>query len=75
MDVQIQIFTVSGRLVKTIQQNVMSDGYRVNPEQITWNGLDDFGDTIGRGVYIYKVNVQGENGYSAQEFEKLVILR
>ena len=75
LDVQIQIFTVSGRLVKTIQQNVMSDGYRVNPEQITWNGLDDFGDTIGRGVYIYKVNVQGENGYSAQEFEKLVILR
>ncbi|MDA9952656.1 T9SS type A sorting domain-containing protein, partial [Chitinophagales bacterium] len=75
LDVQIQIFTVSGRLVKTIQQNLMSEGYRVNPEQITWNGLDDFGDTIGRGVYIYKVNVQGENGYSAQEFEKLVILR
>ena len=53
----------------------MSDGYRVNPNEITWNGLDDFGDTIGRGVYIYKVNVHGENGYSAQEFEKLVILR
>lgn len=75
LEVQVQIFTVSGRLVKTIRENVLSDGYRVNPNEITWDGLDDFGDSIGRGVYIYKVYVQGENGYSAQEFEKLVILR
>ena len=75
LDVQVQIFTVSGRLVKTIRQSILSEGYRVNPEEVTWNGLDDYGDAIGRGVYIYKVNVQGENGYSAQEFEKLVILR
>lgn len=75
LDVQVQIFTVSGRLVKTIRENVVSDGFRVNPNEITWNGLDDFGDAIGRGVYIYKVYVQGQNGYSAQEFEKLVILR
>jgi hypothetical protein len=75
LDVQVQIFTVSGRLVKTIRENVLSDGYRVNPNEITWDGLDDFGDSIGRGVYIYKVYVQGQNGYSAQKFEKLVILR
>lgn len=75
LDVMVQIFTVSGRLVKTIHANVVTEGYRVNPNEITWNGLDDFGDAIGRGVYIYKVKVQGENGYSAQEFEKLVILR
>ena len=75
LDVIVQIFTVSGKLVKTIMANVMSEGYRVNPNEITWNGLDDYGDAIGRGVYIYKVKVQAESGYSAQEFEKLVILR
>ena len=75
LNVLVQIFTVSGRLVKTIRANVLSDGYRVNPNEITWNGLDDYGDAIGRGVYIYKVKVQSENGFSAQEFEKLVILR
>jgi hypothetical protein len=75
LDVSVQIFTVSGKLVKTIRTSVLSEGYRVNPEEITWNGLDDYGDAIGRGVYIYKVKVQAESGYSAQEFEKLVILR
>jgi len=75
LDVSVQIFTVSGKLVKTIMTSVKSEGYRVNPNEITWNGLDDYGDAIGRGVYIYKVKVQAESGYSAQEFEKLVILR
>ena len=75
LDVSVQIFTVSGKLVKTIRTNVLSEGYRVNPNEITWDGLDDYGDTIGRGVYVYKVKVQAESGYSAQEFEKLVILR
>lgn len=75
LDVSVQIFTVSGKLVKTIRTNVQSEAYRVGPNEITWNGLDDFGDMIGRGVYIYKVKVQAESGYSAQEFEKLVILR
>ncbi|MEZ4978781.1 MAG: type IX secretion system sortase PorU [Chitinophagales bacterium] len=75
LDVSVQIFTISGKLVKTIRTNVQSEAYRVGPSEITWDGLDDFGDMIGRGVYIYKLKVQAESGYSAQEFEKLVILR
>lgn len=75
LDVQIQIYTVSGRVVKTIQTSLVSEGYRVGPNEITWDGLDDFGDAIGKGVYVYKVKVSSENGYHAQEFEKLVILR
>lgn len=75
LDVNVQIFTVSGKLVKSIFRTLSTDGYSVKPNEITWDGLDDYGDLIGRGVYIYKVNVQGENGFNAQEFEKLVILR
>lgn len=75
LDVQVQVFNIGGRLVKTINQSILSDGYRVNPDEITWDGLDDYGDAIGRGVYVYKVNVYSESGFSAQEFEKLVILR
>ena len=75
LDVNIQIFTVSGKLVKSIFTTLSTSGYSVKPNEITWNGLDDYGDAIGRGVYIYKVNVQSENGFNAQEFEKLVILR
>lgn len=72
MDVQIQIFTVSGKLVKTIQTLVNSEGFRSDP--IEWDGRDDFGDPIGRGVYIYRVKVKSSMGDMADAFEKLVIL-
>jgi hypothetical protein len=72
LDVLIQVFTVSGKLVKSIEQHVSSTGYRSAP--IDWNGLDDFGSRIGRGVYIYRVKVRTSLGQTAEKFEKLVIL-
>lgn len=72
MDVQIQVFTVSGKLVKTIKTLVSSEGFRSQP--IEWDGTDDFGDKIGRGVYIYRVKVHSSMGDVAEAFEKLVIL-
>jgi flagellar hook assembly protein FlgD len=69
----IQIFSVSGKLIKTIQQDLVSTGYRV--DDIRWNGLDDFGDKIGRGVYVYKVHVKDAQGNTANQFQKLVVLR
>jgi hypothetical protein len=50
LEVQIQIFTVSGKLIKTINQTVQSTG--TLSRSISWNGLDDFGDKIGKGVYV-----------------------
>jgi hypothetical protein len=73
MDVLIQVFTVSGKLVKTIDQHVASTGYRSAP--IDWDGLDDFGSRIGRGVYVYRVKVRTSMGQTAEKFEKLVILK
>ncbi|HNK99044.1 MAG TPA: T9SS type A sorting domain-containing protein, partial [Chitinophagales bacterium] len=74
LDVKIEIFTVSGKRVKTIQQQVITDGYRV--DDITWDGLDDYGDVIGKGVYVYKLSVKAASDNSkASEFQKLVILK
>ena len=76
LDVRVQIFTVSGKLIKTIDRLVQTEGYtqhQVNP--IVWNGRDDFGDKLGRGVYIYKLTVRSRNnGSVAEKIEKLVIL-
>jgi hypothetical protein len=36
--------------------------------------LDDFGDRIGKGVYVYRLRVRTPDGKSAEKFEKLVIL-
>lgn len=71
MNIQIQIFTVTGKLVKTIDQDVTNEGYRVN--QIFWDGKDDFGDKLARGTYIYRLRARA-NEFSAEKIERLVIL-
>ncbi len=74
LEVQIQIFTVSGKLVKTINQTVQTTGNL--SRSVSWNGLDDFGDKIGKGVYIYKLNVKSTlSNIKAEKYEKLVILQ
>lgn len=83
LEVMVQIFTISGKLVKTIRQTVSAEpwreGYRTGRFAIPWDGLDDFGDKIGKGVYIYRVTARGVNPDtckgSATAIEKLVILK
>ena len=73
LDVQVQIFTVSGKVVRTINQTVVSEGSL--SRSITWDGRDDFGDKIGKGVYVYKLTVQSSLAdQRVEKFEKLVIL-
>ena len=73
LKVMIQIYSVSGKLVKTINTDVSAENKRIGP--IKWDGKDDFGDNIGRGVYIYKVKVQLGNGESEEELQKLVLIK
>jgi hypothetical protein len=73
LEVTIQVFTVSGKLVKTIQTLVSQGGYR--SEGIAWDGRDDFGDRIGKGVYVYRIAVKNPAGKQVEKFEKLVLLR
>jgi hypothetical protein len=73
MDVTIQIFTVTGKLVKTLQQRLTCEGYR--SDGISWDGKDEYGDRLGRGVYLYRLTVRNEKGATADKYEKLVLLR
>jgi Peptidase family C25 len=80
LDVQVSIFSVSGRLVKTLllPAPVSAGGYRVT--DIEWDGRDEYGDALGKGVYLYRVKVRGTDlGGKSQtlesNFEKLVILK
>ena len=49
-----------------------AEGFRVGG--ISWDAKDDYGDKIGRGVYVYTLKVSSENGEIAEKTEKLVIL-
>jgi len=72
LDTRIEIFTISGKLVKTIIENVNTTSYRTSG--IAWDARDDFGDKLARGVYIYRLSIEMENGEKAEKLEKLVIL-
>lgn len=73
LETQIQIFTISGKLVKTINKLVNTVGFR--NEGIDWDGKDDFGDQLAKGVYVYRVSVKTDSGEVAEKLEKLVILK
>ena len=76
LNVSIQIFTVSGKLIKTINtQTNTGSGVSSLSRDITWDGTDDFGNKVGKGVYVYKLNVKATaTGQAAEKIEKLVIL-
>ena len=73
LDVSIQIMTVSGKLIKSIHKTAPTQGFRVS--SIFWDGRDDFGSAIGKGVYIYKCTIRTPEGRTAEKIEKLAILK
>jgi hypothetical protein len=77
LDVSIQIFTISGKLVKTINGQT-TGGSKVTSSisrDLAWDGKDDFGDKIGKGVYVYKLIVQSpQRNKRVEKIQKLVIL-
>lgn len=73
LEVQVQVFTITGKVVWTKNQIINTDGFL--SRDVVWNGLDDFGDKIGKGVYIYKITVKSTlTNQRVEKFEKLVIL-
>lgn len=73
LEVQVQIMTVTGKVIWTKNQIVATEGFL--SREITWDGRDDFGDKIGKGVYIYKLTVKSNiTNSKTEKYEKLVIL-
>lgn len=73
LDVQVQIFTVAGHLVRTL--NAMVPSTVAHQQSISWNGRDDYDDQLARGVYVYRLTVRSQrNNTVASKYEKLVIL-
>jgi len=72
LDVLIQVFTITGKLVKSIKTSINNNSFHSSP--ISWDGKDDFDDKLAKGVYIYKLTVKSSDGKQKTKFEKLVML-
>jgi hypothetical protein len=71
VNVKIKIYTVAGRLIKEIEDNEINDKFVV----IGWTGKDEDGETLGNGVYIYKLTVDDGSGQSVTTTGKLAVLK
>jgi hypothetical protein len=80
LDISVQIFTISGKLVRTLIGQTNSNGIKSaassTSRDIVWDGKDDFGDKIGKGTYVYKIKVHSSAlNKTVEKIEKLVILQ
>jgi hypothetical protein len=68
--VDLEIFTIAGRLIKRIEDEPCNVGYN----QIYWDCLDAYSDEISNGVYLVKARAR--SGSSRDEIvEKFIIAR
>lgn len=74
LDVLIKILTISGKQIKAISTTINTNG-NLKTSPINWDGKDEFGGQIGRGVYLYQIEVRTPDGKTATKLEKLVILK
>ncbi len=75
LKILVEIYSVSGKLIKTINSQRFAQNKRI--QDISWNGTDDYGSRIGKGVYLYKIKVHAPELNTSREsdFQKLVILK
>jgi len=71
LHVRLQVFTLTGKTIKIIQKTINTAGNRSN--DLEWDGRDEFGDKIGRGIYLYKLCVTAPDKEKKEKIEKLVI--
>lgn len=84
---KIQIMTVTGRVVREVKMHELGP-IRVgrNISEFAWDGTDEFGDRLARGVYLYRVIAQlngtdieyrstGASEYFNKGFGKMYLLR
>ncbi|HHB77597.1 MAG TPA: type IX secretion system sortase PorU [Saprospiraceae bacterium] len=73
---RINIFSVDGKIIKTIDKDLSLEGYRVT--DIQWDGTDEYGDALAKGVYIYQVKLtstEDNQKSTTSDFQKLVIMK
>ena len=78
MDVQWEIYTLSGRRIRTIWES-----FQAGPRILHWDGRDQAGDEIANGTYLYVLRrtwpegtrPPGDQGRDITKTGKLVIMR
>ncbi len=71
-DITVNIYSMSGQIIKIIRTSASSTGYVLPP--ILWDGNDDGGRRVGRGIYPYSVTVTTGSGETSRISGRMIIL-
>lgn len=72
LSVTVKIYTVAGRLIRTLETQVPGDPF----VRIPWDGRDRDGDLPANGAYLYKLIVRTTDGrYTSEVLGRLAVLR
>ncbi len=70
---ELQIFDMSGRLLRSMKQSLYSVGYTSGNFQ--WDGSDGDGNRMAAGIYPYRVILRTSTGQIVRQSSKMVIGR
>lgn len=72
LGITLDIFTLNGKIIKTLKTEVMPSGYVLPP--IEWDGTDDGGTSVAKGMYIYVVTARTAKGETSRASGKMILL-
>ena len=59
-NVKIYMYDVGGQIIKTFKFSSAANGGRTGYNSFDWNGVTDYGVTVGNGIYVYKIIANGK---------------
>ena len=72
LDVILEIYSITGTLVKKQEESYNDNGYRIGP--ITWDGDDEYGGKLSAGMYIAKLGVSSSDGDFTSKSIRIILL-
>ena len=72
LDVFLEIYSITGTLVKKQEERYSDNGYRIGP--ITWYGDDEYGGKLSAGIYIAKLGVSSSDGDFTSKSIRIILL-
>lgn len=72
IEVTLNIYNMSGKLIRIIKNNLTTTGYTLPP--VTWDGNDNGGNRVARGMYPYVVIIKSASGETSRSSGRLIIL-
>jgi len=69
-DVRAEIYSITGQLVRVIEQTSSQIGSVSNP--LRWDGIGDQGSKVPSGIYLYNLKVHSSGGLNSQTSGKMI---